>query len=78
MEGKDDKGTITPAEVTEMADLRAKYEKDKAIYDKFEEERLARERDTEFKEFNKSKMEANNFKKATMKLERQLEDAETK
>jgi hypothetical protein len=39
LDAKENAGTITPQEVTEMADLRAKYDADKAKYDGFEQER---------------------------------------
>jgi hypothetical protein len=40
LDAKENDGTITPTEVTEMADLRAKYEKDKEVFDGFDKERV--------------------------------------
>lgn len=64
LDAKENEGTITAQEVTEMADLRAKYEKDKEVFDGFEAERVKAERDAQMKEFNKMKMEAEKFQKA--------------
>lgn len=76
LDAKENDGTITPQEVTEMADLRAKYEKDKEVYDGFEEERRQAERDAQMKEFNKSKMATEKFQKAARMAERQYADME--